>query len=159
MFKGVLMISGVLAVRPEYVEVRSQEDKRIKESKTACGTEAVQDNIENSFIVKTGTGPSWFTNFILKTVWGEYAPNLTSPLVQLNDPALPHLLVGCKNELFGLRLLDVFFASRQFMEKVQRITGKPAVYVEVDSDHWRILNSTALRETLRIELPKLIAAS
>ena len=67
-------------------------------------------------------------------------------------------IVGCTNEVFGLKILDVFFCSRQYKEKVQRVTGKPATYIEVESDHWNILNSTALRDTLQDELPKLIAS-
>lgn len=66
--------------------------------------------------------------------------------------------MGCNNEVFGLKILDIFFCSRQYKEKVQHVTGKPAKYVEVESDHWNILNSTALREILHDELPKLIAS-
>ena len=72
------MISGVLAVRPESIALGNQVDKTSRD-KTKCA-------------IATAPGPSWFTNFILQTVWGEDAPKLTSPLVQLNDPALPHLL-------------------------------------------------------------------
>lgn len=152
------MISGVLAVRPECVSLEVQAGKRGEEDKNTRDPDLAHDTNDTKFTIATAPSPSWLTNFILNVVWGDYAPKLTSPLVQSKDPALPHLLVGCKNEVFGLKLLDIFFASRQFKEKVQRITGKPAKYVEVDSDHWRILNSSVLRETLRVELPNLIVS-
>lgn len=87
------MISGVLAVRPESITLENHVDKSSRQE-TKCP-------------ITTAPGPSWFTSLILKTVWGEDAPKLPSPLAQLNDPALPHLL----GTFFCVTLLNHFFRS------------------------------------------------
>ena len=141
LFQGVLMISGVLAVRPQKVTFSEKVT-----AKKQC-------------TVATPPGPQWLTDFVLTTVWGPNADKIPSPLVMQNDPKLPHLLVGCRNECFGLSWLDVFFCSRQYSQKVQHVTGKYANYVQVESDHWNILKSAALRDALQEELPKLVVAN
>ena len=157
LFQGILMISGVMAVRPERVTVEN-----------TSGT---------TTIIETAQGPRWLTDLVVRIVWGQqFAEKLPSPLVagitgssngnnSNNDntpsspPRLPHLLVGNRNELFGLSWLDVFFCSRAYCDKVRAMTGQPAKYVQVESDHWNILNSKVLHDTLQDELPKLIASS
>jgi len=114
LFHGIIMISGMLAVRPEKIDL----PKNGKETVT----------------IETPSGPTWLTDFVLETVWGpEKAQQIPSPLAQLRDPKLPHLL-----------------------KKVQHMTGEKAKYVEVESDHWNILSSVALRDALQENLPTLI---
>ena len=136
-FDGILMISGVLAVRPETVSMNNGETT-----------------------ISTPKAPTWLIQFVMQTVWGpEAVDQIPSPLTLLQDkqycPRLPHLLVGCRNELFGLSWLDIFFCSQAYCEAVQLSTQQPAKHIQVNSDHWNILNSRALREALREELPRL----
>ena len=82
---GVLMLSGVLGTRP---------------------TTAVAD------------APQWMTNAVNALVWGDAA--LPSPLHTVLELAEtkraltlpPHLLLGCKHEVFGLRVLDLYFCAK-----------------------------------------------
>lgn len=139
LFDAILMISGVLAVRPEQLNVTSSQ---IPEEKA----------------VSIGVcGPMWLINFVMQFVWGSAALTIPSPLILTNPPRLPHLLIGCRDELFGLPWLKVFFCSNAYAEKIKVMTGQHATHVEVESDHWRILNSSALRKVLREELTKLIS--
>lgn len=116
---AVIMISGVLAVRPPV-----------------------------SF---PGT-PRWLTDMTVHTVFGkEGALTVPSPLHDGVQPKLPHLLIGCKHEMFGINWLDIFFCSRAYCKSLQA-NSVPATFVEISSDHWNILNSTELSLALRKEL-------
>lgn len=120
MIQGVLLLSGVLSVRP------FQQDQQ-----------------------------RWFTDMLTYSIFGDKVASLPSPLESTNHPKLPHLLIGCKHEVFGLPVLDAFFASPQYNEQV-RCQNIPSKYVEVDSNHWNILASQELKEVLHQELPWLI---
>jgi acetyl esterase/lipase len=120
MIQGVLLLSGVLSVRPF-----QQGQQR------------------------------WLTDMLTNSIFGDQVASLPSPLESTNHPRLPHLLIGCKYEVFGLSILDAFFASPQYNEQVQ-YQNIPSKYVEVDSNHWNILGSQELQEALHIELPRLI---
>ncbi|CAB9517011.1 expressed unknown protein [Seminavis robusta] len=142
LFQGILVISGMMAVRPERITVQD------------CKT-------QQPITIATPSGlPTFLTNLVLQTVWGaETAKHIPSPLTQARPPpALPHLLVGCRNEMFGLNWLDVYFCSAEYRDKVQALTGQVAKYVQVESDHWNVLSSTALRNALQEELPQLVGA-
>eukprot|EP00316_Scyphosphaera_apsteinii_P009280 CAMPEP_0119340650 /NCGR_PEP_ID=MMETSP1333-20130426/100782_1 /TAXON_ID=418940 /ORGANISM="Scyphosphaera apsteinii, Strain RCC1455" /LENGTH=240 /DNA_ID=CAMNT_0007352451 /DNA_START=165 /DNA_END=887 /DNA_ORIENTATION=+ len=94
--------------------------------------------------------PSWLTDAVVRVVFGkDEAFKMPSPLHEIKSeaPRVPHLLIGCKHEVFGLSLLDVFFCSADYAAALRQL-GVPARYLAVSSDHWRILNSRALSEVL-----------
>jgi acetyl esterase/lipase len=122
MIQGVLLLSGVLSVRPfQHGQQR------------------------------------WLTDMLTSSIFGyQVAVSLPSPLESTNHIQLPHLLIGCKQEVpFGLTILDAFFASLQYHEQVT-CQNIPSKYVEVDSNHWNILASRALKDVLHRELPLLL---
>ena len=91
----------------------------------------------------------WLANLIRTTVFGNAV--LPTPLHEVQSgqrapPKIPHLLIGCRHEVFGLPYMDVLFASAPY---AQQVGGK---YVAVESDHWRVLNSRALAEALRMHM-------
>jgi hypothetical protein len=132
LFQGILVVSGMMAVRPEKITIQDPK----------TGKPIV--------IATPPNRPRWLTDFVLNMVWGvQAAKMIPSPLAGPPPPALPHLLVGCRNEVFGLPWLDIYFCSAAYRDKVEAVTGKVAKYVEVESDHWFILSSTALRYALK----------
>lgn len=95
--------------------------------------------------------PRWCTNFVIEMVFGKTnAESLPSPL-HGTLPRLPHVLIGCEKEVFGFNFLNLFFCSKKFAETLLRY-GTPARYVEIKSDHWNVLNSSALACALDDEL-------
>ena len=125
LFDGILLISGVLAVEP----------------------------IEK---LKVGLGkPRFLVDFVMTTVWGNSKKrDIPSPIIG-RIPKIPHLLVGNRHEVFGLKWLDIFFCSFDFAETANAV-GVQAAYKEVDSDHWNILASRVLQDALAEGLPKLV---
>jgi hypothetical protein len=74
-----------------------------------------------------------------------------------NAPRIPHLLIGCAQELpFGLPWLDIFFQSRDYAHQLQQHRQIPARYMELPSgssllnvnNHWTILASSDLKRAL-----------
>ena len=118
---AALFISGVLAVRPP-----------------------ANDNTIHS---------TWCTDLVTQVVFGKTgASKLPSPLHGVHkQPKVPHLLIGCENEVFGLKWMDVFFCSRAFCESLNQ-RNVPAKLVEIQSDHWNILESASLSHALKTEL-------
>jgi len=125
---GVLLLSGVLGTRP------------------TAGSKA----------------PRWLTDAVNALVWGDELAALPSPVHAVGEigesggtasPAElpPHLLVGCRHEVFGLRMLDTYFCAADYAAVLGR-RGVKARHVEVASDHWNVLNSAALSRALREEL-------
>ena len=57
-----------------------------------------------------------------------------------------------RNEVFGLTLLDAFFASEEYSDALSKTHGVDSRYRAVESDHWNVLGSTALRDALEEEL-------
>jgi hypothetical protein len=123
---AALFISGVLAVRPPPTRDGGREEEEYS---------------------------TWCTDLVTNVVFGKSgATRLSSPLHGIHkQPQVPHLLIGCEHEVFGLKWMDVFFCSRAFCEVLQRrnISSK---FVQVQSNHWNILASTALKQTLSKEL-------
>ena len=67
--------------------------------------------------------------------------------------AVPHVLISCKRETFGIPLLDTFFCSKQYAQCYSERYQIATRYVEIDHvDHWTILSSQRLRTVLRDEL-------
>ncbi|GAX10317.1 hypothetical protein FisN_3Lh520 [Fistulifera solaris] len=126
-FQGIVLLSGVLAVRP--AEVLPEKDH-----------------------------PRWLTDSILQIVFGlKDAKSIPSPLAG-TIPPLPHLIIGCEEELWGWNWLNVFFCSRSYAEKA-RHCGIPVSYHEIVSDHWFILSHPELPKLLQRELPRLVPSS
>lgn len=125
---AALFISGVLAVRPPTTPVTTTTSSSTSES-------------------------TWCTDLVTTVVFGkEGAAKLPSPLHGVeNQPKVPHLLIGCRNEVFGLNWMDVFFCSRAFCDSLEQ-RKVPAKFVQVQSDHWNILGSKSLANALSTEL-------
>ena len=117
----------------------------------------------NSNVKRSPT--TWFTDEVVRMVFGAAdAPDVPSPLHEVLDegggsgkgndrhPAVPHVFVGCRNEVFGLTLLDAFFASKEYSDALSKTHGVDSRYRAVESDHWNVLGSTALRDALEEEL-------
>lgn len=106
--------------------------------------------------------PKWATRIvsaITSVVFGsDAAEKLPSPVhtPQLT-PAVPHLLIHCRHEGFGIRpleaVLDVLLCSKQYAAALSE-RGLPVQVRPVDSDHWTVLNSGALSDALQEKLLK-----
>lgn len=95
------------------------------------------------------------TDLVVTTAFGSAgAKALPSPVHEAErSPALPHLLLGCVHEVFGLPAVeaafnDVMFCSRELAARLQA-RGVPAELIEVPSDHWFVLGSKELQAALR----------
>ena len=100
--------------------------------------------------------PTWLTDQVVKAVFGRtVASSIPSPIhTYEKSSVLPHIFVGCENEMFGLPWLNTFFCSSNFSELLTSM-GIESRYTAVQSDHWNILNSDGLREHLRKELKRV----
>lgn len=110
-------------------------------------------------------GAPALTDAILASVvfGADAAAALPSPVHDVDaSPALPHLLVCCAHEVFGLPVVEaamgVFFASREFSRRLTQ-RGVAATLVEVESDHWFVLGSEGLAQALRQHLFGLAEAT
>lgn len=67
-------------------------------------------------------------------------------------PKVPHLLVHCRHEVFNLPLLEAalshLLCSELYAAALRRL-GVPTRIESVESDHWFVLGSQALRDALR----------
>ncbi|GMH66562.1 hypothetical protein TrRE_jg7005 [Triparma retinervis] len=99
--------------------------------------------------------PRWFTDMVVKSVWGLDADKVPSPVHKMlshkpnskaRDP--PYLLVGCGSETFGIPLLDAFFCRDDYAAAVERAGGK-ADTVTVKANHWTVLECDDLFNKLR----------
>ena len=119
---GVLLLSGVLGKRP----VRPP---------TSFLTPTLSDAILHCALGRDGIAA------------------LPSPVDEVaRSPKVPHLLIGCRHEVFGLWAIeaamdDVLFCSRQMAERL-REHDVPATLVHVSSDHWFVLGSSGLKTVL-----------
>ena len=108
-----------------------------------------------SSYISSSYSPTWLTDQIVKAVFGQQAPNIPSPVHTYDkSPPIPHIFLGCKNEMFGLNWLDLFFASPSYSELIASM-GIESRYTAVQSDHWNILASNELRYHLRKELKRV----
>ena len=94
----------------------------------------------------TSSKPRWFTDFVVKSVWGSSSDTIPSPVHTMLDCKAgtkkklpPHLLVGCGSETFGIPLLDTFFCRDEYAAAVTRAGGK-ADKITVDANHWTVLD-------------------
>jgi hypothetical protein len=100
----------------------------------------------------------WAMNVITKTVFGRLTwelPFRTESAMKLPIASLPHLLVGCHNELFGSPILNGTFCSEEYCEKVRRGNSASKCGL-VSSNHWFVLSSQALRDALVARIPLVI---
>ncbi|KAL7541657.1 hypothetical protein ACHAXR_011114 [Thalassiosira sp. AJA248-18] len=97
--------------------------------------------------------PTWLTDQVVKAVFGhDAAHKIPSPIrTYEKSPPIPHLFLGCQEEMFGLSWLDTFFCSPSYSELLNSL-GIESRYTAVESDHWNILNSSSLSDALRKEL-------
>ena len=108
-----------------------------------------------SSYVSSSYSPTWLTDQVVKAVFGQQASNIPSPVHTYDkSPPIPHIFLGCKNEMFGLNWLDTFFASPSYSELIASM-GIESRYTAVQSDHWNILASNELRDHLRKELKRI----
>ena len=123
------------------------EDKALDRSSSTMSSSTI------SSLQSTNSPPTWLTSELVKAIFGHAAAQSTpSPIHTYHkSPSVPHTFIGCRNEMFGLNWLDVFFASPAYCELLKSV-GIESRYVAVESDHWNILNSTVLREALEKEI-------
>lgn len=129
-FQGIVLISGVLAVRPEALPTA---------------------DLHHHY-------PRWLTDLLLRIVFGPKDSQTIPSPISNSIPPLPHFILGCEHEVWGLPLLDVFFCSRAYVNKARQ-HGIPVYYQEIPSDHWWILSHPQLPQTLVTELPRFISSS
>ena len=105
--------------------------------------------------LSSSKSPTWFTDQVVKGVFGSASSTVPSPIhTYEKSPSIPHFFVGCRNEMFGINWLDIFFASPHYSELLNSM-GIESRYTAIDSDHWNILNSKVLSDCLRIELERV----
>ena len=158
---GVVMVSGLLAVRSSPLVVSSAPSESQSQSKLGLESKsaaAATKSATNDTVLPSDDLPRWLTDAVMKTVFGNEVDNIPSPLHGSPSmiPRLPHLLIGCKHEVFGINWLDVFFCSGDFCTMLKS-RGIRAKFVEVASDHWNILNSGVFLRALETELDWLLA--
>ena len=73
----------------------------------------------------------------------------------MSHPDVPHVLVGCRDEVFGLGVMDTFFAAEEYSRALRERCGVDSRYRSVESDHWSVLGSRALGDALEEELEGL----
>jgi acetyl esterase/lipase len=99
--------------------------------------------------------PARFATSGLKslTFGGEGSASLPSPLhTPERTPAVPHLLVHCEHEVFGLPLIEPALSHLLCTEayaEALRTCGVPTRVESVRSDHWFVLSSAGLSDVLR----------
>ena len=103
------------------------------------------------------TAPTvWLTNRVMEVVFAPIAiAAIPSPIHTYDrSPRVPHVFVGCKNEMFGLTWLDTFFCSSDYSGLLNGM-GIESRYRSVRSDHWNICRSAELRDVLKEELGRI----
>mmetsp|Transcript_20283 Transcript_20283/g.30088 ORF Transcript_20283/g.30088 Transcript_20283/m.30088 type:complete len:258 (-) Transcript_20283:58-831(-) len=90
-------------------------------------------------------------NLLTLALFGKYTKDMPQPYQQGTPPNIPHLLVACENETFGIPILDDTFCVVPYYDWLSSLKI-PVTYKLVPSDHWNILASRVLTETLEEEL-------
>lgn len=108
-------------------------------------------------------------NVVTLSVFGKWAHAIPSPYTNrggttmtLSPPpaTLPHLVIGCHNETFGIPILDATFCASAYVQHLQ--TQRPTIQAKcvlVHSNHWFILSSDALSFALQQHLPWLLTGN
>ena len=97
------------------------------------------------------------TDRVMEAVFAPVAAAAVPSPIHTHDrsPRVPHVFVGCKNEMmFGLTWLDTFFCSSDYSGLLNGM-GIESRYRSVRSDHWNILGSSELRDVLGEELERI----
>lgn len=119
----------------------------------------------------------WEMNLLCQTVFGVFSNTLPSPLEMLSSSSenpkknknsstllpmicnLPHLLIGCRHEVFGLPILDHAFCSTEYCQRL-KMANKLSRCVLIqgwNSNHWTILSSFGLTQALEENLPLMFS--
>ncbi len=105
---------------------------------------------------------STLMNAVTLTVFGQWAYRIPSPYTRSihceslpPPPHLPHLIIGCHEETFGIPILDKTFCAQVYADQLRA----PAKCVLVDSNHWSVLSSRTLSNALQKYLPWLLQES
>jgi len=110
---------------------------------------------------------SWAMNAVTLSVFGKWSCNVPPPLISDSNPTvttnrlpplLPHLIVGCHKELFGIPWLNATFCAKRYqqwllstfssLQQETSTTATNARCVLVHSNHWSVLSSQALAQAL-----------
>ncbi|KAL7526215.1 hypothetical protein ACHAWF_001682 [Thalassiosira exigua] len=157
----MLYISPVLSTK-SYHEILSRSASSISSSSSLPSLSPSESSTSeklsgHSFMTEMSSmstnTPTWLTDQVVKAVFGHaVAPNIPSPILTYNkSPSIPHVFLGCHQEMFGLNWLDTFFCSPVFSELLNGL-GIESRYTPVRSDHWNILNSSQFSDALKEEL-------
>mmetsp|Transcript_25930 Transcript_25930/g.44280 ORF Transcript_25930/g.44280 Transcript_25930/m.44280 type:complete len:161 (-) Transcript_25930:149-631(-) len=113
-------------------------------------------SLSSSLPLPSKKSPTWLTDGVVKAVFGHTtASDIPSPIHTCEkSPGIPHIFLGCQEEMFGLNFLDTFFCSASYCELLNSI-GIESRYTAVQSDHWNILNSAELSDALGRELRRI----
>lgn len=168
----VLYVSPVLSTKPYHVELErhlsslslNKLPSTLLSSLDESHTSSRMPDLDSGSISSQSTSlqerklqppPLWLTNELVRAVFGPNAQNIPSPIYTYNQsPAIPHIFIGCKNEMFGLKWLDLFFSSEDYCDLLKSM-GIESRYISVDSDHWNILGSRGLAKVLEVELGRV----
>lgn len=90
-------------------------------------------------------------NLLTLALFGKHSSKVPQPYQQGKPPNMPHLLIGCEYETFGIPILDETFCVVPYSKWLSSLKI-PVTYKLVPSDHWNILASQVLAETLETEL-------
>jgi len=138
---------------------------RPKTNKIGKSNKTLVDGKETNATAQISNQPQpsrWFADFLTLVAFGrENGPTTPSPLDGI-PPKIPHLLLGCSKEVFGLPLMDLLFCSKEFTKLVEsKYDGSiPARCVEMDSlNHWNILASSKFSSVLGHELKWITSAA
>lgn len=102
----------------------------------------------------------WILHAVTLTVFGTWASRIPSPLGGKLPPRyLPHVIVGCYNELFGLPFLDGALCAKRYHDWLRQDLKVDATCRLVRSNHWSILASRALAEALTLDLQRFTTAA
>lgn len=156
---SALYISPVLSTKPYHVDFERNSSslsmsKISRVSSSTCKLDSISNRLPCSLSDKNQPPPSWLTNELVRAAFGTDA-DIPSPIHTYNkSPPIPHIFIGCKNELFGLKWLDLFFCSEDYCELLKSM-GVESRYIPVNSDHWNILGSYDLAVVLERELNRI----
>lgn len=97
--------------------------------------------------------PSTLAKLLVAAVFGPLAPTLPSVHARAEmSPRLPHLLIDCEREAFGVwpieGLMQCLLGGAAYAVALKSL-DIPVTRVTVHSNHWGMLSSAQLEDTLR----------
>jgi hypothetical protein len=100
---------------------------------------------------------SGFTDWVFRFTFGDRSAKNTSPLQDVaSSPVLPHVLIGCRSEVFGIAALEDAFGfvlcEDKYAAALKRIGVSDVRASKVDSNHFGMLLDSKFEAVLQDEL-------